>query len=132
MAAFWPATERTRVRFGILTLVVGVLMIAWAWGSWMYRMSVAAEGMEDVAAVEQVEPEEQIEDTTPALALARLLMISFVLILVILLGTYGISRSIRRYQMRLRRERAPASDTTDIWATHRLPEERSTAASDDD
>ncbi len=129
MATFWPATGQTRIRFGTLSLVLGVLLIAWAWGSWMYRQSVEADVPNSIQAVE---PAAQADQAAPAMALARLLLISFVLILAILLGSYGLSRSIRRYQARFRHERAPATDTTDVWAGHRLPEDNPVTATDDD
>ncbi len=129
MVTFWPATDQNRIRFGIVSLAGGALLIAYAWGSWMYRVSVVADapnggGLGDAST--------DVDPATPALAMVKLLLIGFILVIVVLIGSYAISRAIRRHQRGLRRERSEPSDTEDVWSTHRLPDEEGYGSRDDE
>jgi len=82
-----------RLRTGLVMLVLGVLLVIWAWGSWIYRTSVeASPGHSPVTAAGEVEP----DPTAPFRALARLLLYTLALAIVVLFGSYGIVRWMRR------------------------------------
>jgi hypothetical protein len=36
-----PKTDHKRVRLALVFLLLGLLLLVWAWGSWAYRTSVS-------------------------------------------------------------------------------------------
>ena len=36
-----PKTDHKRIRLALVFLLLGLLLLVWAWGSWAYRMSVS-------------------------------------------------------------------------------------------
>jgi len=109
-------SRQHRIRTGLLSLVSGALLIAWAWGSWIYRSSAAAPMLEDVEPVGQaaVEPSQTG-------ALAMLIMVAMILLIIVLVITLIMSRGIRRRI--LSKPKSTPTDATDLWSMHQVPDE---------
>ena len=115
--------DPARTRLGIIVLVIGLLMVFWAWGSWVYRVSA------DPSSAAMIVQTAETEDGAPtadqikaASAMKLLLIVGFILFLAVLLGTFIMVRSARRYREAASRARAAPTAATDAWAMHRLPE----------
>jgi len=122
-----PGTEQYRVRLGFLLLAVGLLLMVWAWGSWIFRESVPAKAQLIVRTQSGETPgadgsEDADRRAEAAQALPLALAVSLVLVLLVLFGSYALVRAARRHRAALERRRAAPTDTTDVWAMHRLPE----------
>ena len=112
-----PGSERYRSRLGLLMLVIGIVLLLWAWSSWLYRASVPTKV--DGHAEILVEPTAQ---RMLALRSSPLfLMVFFVLILAFFVGSYVVVRMIRRYRDTVLRNRAAPTDAQDVWRMHRPP-----------
>lgn len=111
--------EQVRLRTGTILLVVGLALVLWAWGSWLYRTSVAHS--ESVAV--RVEIDEGNADQEQAVRAAPLfLLVASLLMLVFLAGSFVLVRLGRRRRQLADRKRAAATPVEDIWARHKLPD----------
>ena len=142
-------TERnqaSRVRAGLAVLVIGTLLVLWAWGNWLYRTTKLSEAGRNARAVRVDTPSPDVEpgrprrtrpgnaavteeagepEKNPALVrlAAAVLSVGALLILVYLFGSYAIIRSARRLRAKLREPEAPGADLPpDAWSMHRAPE----------
>ncbi len=98
-------------------LLVGIVLLLWAWGIWLYRTSVAPVA---------VAPLSDSPDTTASRravvqSLPAFLAVGFVLLLALFVGTYLITRWARRLRERQVRRSAAPTDSRDVWQMHRLP-----------
>ncbi len=109
--------EQHRVKYGVLFLVVGVVLMLWAWGSWIYRTSKTSEGASlagDLGA-------QTLGETEKAVRLAPSVLLGVALvILVFFVASYVFVRASRRYRMSLERRTAAPTDSRDVWSTHKL------------
>lgn len=102
-----------RLRTGLVMLVLGVLLLVWAWGSWIYRTSVEASPSDSsLTAAGEVEP----DPTAPFRALARLLLYTLALVIIVLFGSYGIVRWMRRSSTARTQIPNLPSSNEDVWS----------------
>jgi len=109
--------EQRRSRLGLLFLVAGVLLVLWAWGSWIYRTSTrAASGIVavDVADDAPVDAAKVIRAAPMVLLGVALVVLAF------LVASYVFVRASRRYRQSLERRPNPPTDSTDLWSMHKL------------
>ena len=62
-------------------------------------------------------------DNAEAAALARLLFYLLVVVVVFLFGSYAIMRASRRFRGSLSARRSEPTETGDVWAMHKVPQE---------
>jgi len=124
------SSEPRRITAATILLVLGVLLLLWAWGSWVYRANVKRQ--EAVTARVATAPE---VGTTPAASdgnaarerairtIPFAMMVILLVLLVVLIGFVLISRAARRYFAALNRKRMAPTVAQDVWSQHRLPDE---------
>jgi hypothetical protein len=122
------SSDQNKARLGFLFLIVGLVLIFWACGSWMYRASVPVHAQAQVRAqgngVQQDELPDGLGDRAQvARALWLFLIVGAGLILLVLFGTYAIVRAARRFRSTLEPEKPEEPDTRDVWSMHRLADE---------
>ncbi len=123
--------DQNRFRFGIVILVMGIILVLWAWGSWIYRSSSTAppgssinrsfeydENLEEVNARSEYPDQTQVAKTLPTM-----LLYGFILFMVVLAATFILVRATRRYLAAAAHKRAPPTETSDVWSTHKLPDD---------
>jgi ABC-type Fe3+ transport system permease subunit len=109
--------EQHRMKIGLVFLVVGVLLVLWAWGSWIYRTSNRTEGVAVAVDVTHDAPAEKVK----AVRAAPMVLLSVTLVvLAFLVASYVLVRASRRYRMTLERRANPPTDTRDVWSMHKL------------
>jgi len=121
--------NRRRTTVGLILLVVGMLLILWSWGSWVYRAGVAEQ--EDTLSpgttsmAEDDSPPQTLspEGSRVVQAIPRLLMVTLVVVVIALFGTVAIRRAGRRYFETAARRRARPTRTDDAWSQYRLPDD---------
>lgn len=113
-----PTPEQTRSRTGMVFLVLGLLLVFWACGSWVYRISADQTA---AAAVRHDGVEAGTEKLKAAGGMRLLMVVVLVLALVILFGTYAAVRAARRYRAEASRQRASPTAADDVWSMHKLP-----------
>ncbi len=124
-----PGPDRNHATAALVFLVVGILLLVWAWGSWVYRTSVSATSpIVAEAAGRQEKPDPVGED-----AMFRpWLIVGAVLVPVILFGCYVLVRSTRRSTKAGGREEVRPSSMVDVSAAHGLREYDSGVEPDND
>lgn len=120
-----PGTDEYRVRVAMVFGLLGVLLILSAWGMWVVRESNLGvpppipTPNDNMAASDAGDAGARIE---AARALPLLLLFIFFVVLTVLVGTFVIVRAIRRHRDMLEHERPPPTDSSDVWARHRVPD----------
>ncbi len=105
-----------RTRVGLVFLVVGAGLLAWAWGSWIFRASNPVE-MEGVVAQPPRAPN---PESVRAFLLSPLVFIvGLLLVLLVLFGSHVLIRAARRYRALDARKRTP-TPSEDVWAMNKL------------
>ena len=108
--------------------VCGVLWVVCVSGGWVDLPP--ADSPLQTAPAQQDSPE--TADRIKAIrALPLFLTVSVMLVLVVLVGSYAFSRALRRHGSPGRRHPTPPTPTDDVWAMHKIPEEESTSADED-
>jgi len=121
--------EQLRVRIGFACLIVGALLLFWAWASWMYRSSVSAQAHAQVLVRVQgangsdtTGPQQALHDRAKlARALWLFLIVGLGLVFIVLFGTYAIVRAVRRHRAQTLKNEEDSSEEPDVWQMHRLP-----------
>ena len=107
--------EQRRTTMGLGFLVLGLVLLMWAWGSWIYRTSSRAQPI----AVDRAS--DNAEESARAVRIAPGMLLGGVLLFVVFLAaTFVLVRASRRYRQSLTRRGAPPSDTSDVWSMHKL------------
>jgi len=120
-----PGTDEYRVRVAMVFGLLGVLLILSAWGMWVVRESdimvppPLPTPNDNTAASDTGDNGARIE---AARALPLLLLFIFFVVLTVLVGSFVIVRAIRRHRDLLEHERPPPTDSSDVWARHRVPD----------
>lgn len=134
-------TEQHRIRAGILFLSFGIILLVWAWGSWIYRTSATGAGTVGSEAVPapldgapggSAEGARNPDATGVAKALPTFLGVGFLLVVVFFIGSFVIVRTLRKYREDLERKSPPPTDSEDVWSMHRISEQDDEPAQDDD
>lgn len=111
MALVSATLERRRFRVGILVLSLGIILMLWAWGNWMYRATMVAESLPAA----QPASTNGASTSNAATALARLLIYGFILVIAILLGSFVVIRAMRRNMAAATRRPAEPTPAPEIW-----------------
>jgi ABC-type Fe3+ transport system permease subunit len=115
--------ESNRVRIGLAFLLMGLLLLAWSWGSWVYRTSAtqvatAESPTQSEDASDPLSPEKK---AVAARSLTLVLLTIFALFLAVLLGSFVIVRYGRNYfAMHGRGKTAPTTNAS-VWEMHQPP-----------
>ncbi len=134
--------ESNKFKYGMVFLVLGVLLVVWAWGSWTLRVvpEPASDSMYEPAhdldnesgeADDSVEPDKAKtlegsftqKNKANINAWRYLLFVLLGLFLIVLFGSYFLLRIARRYRARAAHDRAPPTPFEDVWSSHKLPKE---------
>lgn len=139
-----PDSEQNRFKLGVLFLVIGLLLVLWAWGSWVFRVSADARDKAKPQAVIPIVQPPIVRGTTFAidplilitatlavtdedsggLSLLALTSMTVVLLLIVFLfGALAIVVGTRRWQALAGRKRAPPTPNADVWAMHKVPDD---------
>ena len=125
-----PESEHNRVRVGLLFLVVGVLLLLWAWGSWLFRASVPDERppvvRESSLMILPAAVASEAAPVDPQQALGRssfLLMTLLLLLIAFCFGAYAAVIAVRRHRELMERKRAVPTPNEDAWAMHRVSDD---------
>ena len=109
-------SDQHRTRFGLVFLVIGIILLLWAWGSWIYR---ASSTVEREGAIAQSVPTPS-PDAVRAVRLSPLiLLVGLLLVLLVLFGSYALIRAARRYRALADRKRPPPTPADDVWAMNK-------------
>jgi hypothetical protein len=110
-------SDQHRTRLGLLFLVIGIILVLWAWGSWVYRASVPVETEGAIARnVSSPSP-----DTVRAVRLSPvILLVGLFLVLLFFFGSYALVRAARRYRELADRKRPPPTPADDVWTMNKL------------
>lgn len=110
-------SDQHRKRLGLPLLVIGITLMLWAWGNWVYRASKSLE-REGTIAQDVSTPS---PDTIRAVRLSPLvLLVGLLLVLLVLFGSYALIRAARRYHAIADRKRPPPTPADDVWAMNKL------------
>lgn len=120
--------DSNRFRFGIAFLAAGIVLVLWAWGSWIYRATGTTEGASSILSLDSSDeplPGEtaDLDQAEFAKTLPVFLMFGFVLVIIFLVFSYLLVRITRRYRAGIFRKRAPPTDTKDVWSMHKIPKD---------
>lgn len=115
------ASSTNRLKLGLVSLALGVVLLLWAWGNWIYRSS---NGFSDGA----VAAEHAVAGRSPAAMQAVraspfVLMVGFFLVIVFLVGSYAIVRGSRRLREALLYQKPKPTASDDVWSMHKPPTE---------
>ena len=110
-------SDQHRKRLGLPLLVIGITLLLWAWGNWIYRTSKSVE-REGMIAQEVTAPS---PETIRAVRLSPfVLLVGLLLVLLVLFGSYAIIRAARHYRAFADRKRPPPTPADDVWAMNKL------------
>ncbi len=112
-----PGAALSRTRRALAILVIGIAMLLWCWGNWVYRASVPARE------VPLAQTKSDVPDAVRAKAasyLPQILMYSLIIGVVALFGGYAVFRASRRYYEAANRKRAGPTVAPDVWAMHKV------------
>lgn len=141
-----PDSEQNRFKLGVLFLVIGLLLVLWAWGSWVFRVSAdSRDKIKPEAAIPWMHPPivrggslasvgisflgqgtsgSASDGDSGGLRLVALTSMTILLLLIVFLfGTLAIVVGTRRWKALAERRRAPPTPNADVWAMHKVPEE---------
>lgn len=123
-----PGSEQYRSRVAFLLLVVGLALLFWAWGSWMFRASTPATAAR-IPPATAIAGDRAGNVATPAervrvvRAVWQFLFFGLVLVMLVIFGTYTTVRAVRRYRAALEAKDKKPPDVRDAWSMHKLPTE---------
>ena len=110
-------SDQHRKRLGLPLLVIGIILMLWAWGNWIYR---ASKSVEREGTIAQNVPAPS-PDTVLAVRLSPLvLLVGLLLVLLVLFGSHALIRAARRYRALADRKRPPPTPADDVWAMNKL------------
>ena len=105
---------------GLLFSALGVVLLLWAWGNWIYRSSTM---IDNPASIPDHASAAKAARTTQAVqASPFVLMVGLLLILLFLVGSVVIVRSARRFRESVLHKKPPPTEADDVWAMHKLRE----------
>lgn len=123
-----PGSEQYRTRVAFLFLVVGLALMFWAWGSWIFRASAPATAarIPTASAITGDSPENIAsprERVRVVRAVWQFLFFGLVLVMLVIFGTYTTVRAVRRYRATLEAKGKSPTDARDAWSMYKLPAE---------
>lgn len=120
--------DSNRMRFGIAFLAAGIVLMLWAWGSWIFRATGTTEGASSILSLDSSDDSlpgntANLDQAEVAKTLPVFLMYGFILVIIFLVFSYLIVRTTRRYRAGISRKRAPPTDSEDVWSMHKIPKD---------
>lgn len=109
--------DQHRIRFGLVFLIIGTILLLWAWGSWIYR---AANPVDTETAIAQNAPAAGSDTARAFLLSPFVIIIGLILLLLVLFGGHALIRASRRYRDLANRKRPPPTPADDVWAMNKL------------
>ena len=127
---------RLRTRAGTAILLIGIVLVLWAWGNWVYRLTPrggaprpalaptatpavpSTSGAADSLASDPSTPDQK----RTATRIALIVVIGGIVIMTVFVSTIALARAARRWRASTSRRRLPPSITGDVWALHQAPE----------
>lgn len=123
-----PGTEEQRMRVGFSFLIIGLLLVFWAWGSWIYRTSVPVQAQamarsqtSDGSLDQESEQGAAGDRVRVARAFWLFLLVGGALVLLVIFGSYVIVRAMRRYRSVLEAQDQESTNKPDVWSMHKVP-----------
>jgi len=136
-----PTADRSRIRTGSALLLAGVVLVLWAWGTWVYRTSKLSQSLGLVPAERTAPPKWRAAPgfenpqspsplaTTPpptarrlrGLRLALWLMVIGLLAVFTLIAAIAAARAARRWKASLLRRPQGPTEVSDVWVMHKPP-----------
>ena len=110
-------SDQHRTRFGLVFLVIGIILLLWAWGSWIYR---ATNPVEREEAITQNVPAPSPNTVRAFLLSPLVIIVGLMLVLLVLFGSHALIRAARRYRALADRKRPPPTPADDVWAMNKL------------
>lgn len=110
-------SDQHRTRLGLVFLVIGIILMLWAWGSWIYRASTAVERE---GAIAQNVPAPSTNTVRALLLSPLVIVLGLFLVLLVLFGSHTLIRAARRYRALTDRKRPPPTLVDDVWAMNKL------------
>jgi uncharacterized membrane protein YidH (DUF202 family) len=108
-------TPQNRTTLGLAFLVIGLLLLMWAWGSWIYRTSKAIPPIAVKGAADSTDESTRFLGVAPGMILGGVL-----LMVVFLAASFVLVRASRRYRRSLTRRPTVATDASDVWSMHKV------------
>ena len=152
--------DRLRTRAGTAILLIGTVLVLWAWGNWVYRftprglgpgpvVSSTPAGHTGVASATRkpltssLAPEDEDPQSTDAAAaevdqkrraarMALVVIIGGVAALSIFICVIALARAARRYRAAALRRQLPPSAADDVWTMHKVPELEDDSSANED
>jgi hypothetical protein len=115
------ASSVNRLKLGLVFLALGVVLLLWAWGNWIYRSSNGLS--EGSVTVEHVAGARSPATMQAVQASPLVLMVGFFLVIVFLVGSYAIVRGSRRLREAILYEKPAPTASDDVWSMHKAPTE---------
>lgn len=113
-------SDGKRIVAGFAFLVFGLLLVLWAWGSFVIRATsseiVGAQASSEVTGFTP-------EQAAAVNAVPWFLMVAFVLILTFITASVVLVRAARRHRAAADDGHRTPTRSQDVWAMHRLPED---------
>lgn len=111
--------EKRRIRTALMALSGGVILIVWAWVSWMYRTSIPPRVDEFAGPLE----DPATASDSALTQLAQLIYVAGVVLLASLIALGAFSRGWRRYMGNLLRRRPEPTPNEDTWSMHQIADD---------
>ena len=114
-------SSANRLKLGLVFLALGIVLLLWAWGNWIYRSS---NGLNEGSVA--VEPSSGLRSPAAMQAVQAspfVLMVGFFLVLVFLVGSYAIVRGSRRLREAILYKAPKPTASSDVWSMHKVPSE---------
>lgn len=105
-------SDQSRSRVALVFLVVGVMLLLWSWGSWVYRTSASAGRAAVAMAPDDLEASVPVGSGT---AFRQWLVAGAVLMAAMAVGGYVLIRSGRRSSGAAVRDGTAVPSTEDAW-----------------
>lgn len=115
--------ESNRVRIGLAFLLMGLLLLGWSWGSWVYRTSATQGATAELPtqSEDSPDPTSPQEKVAAARSMTLVLLTLFGLFLAVLLGSFVIVRYGRNYFDLHRSGKTAPTTNASVWEMHRPP-----------
>ena len=108
-------TPQSRTTLGLAFLLVGLILMMWAWGSWIYRTSKA------VPPIAVNRTNDAPDESVKVVRIAPGMIVGGVLLVVVFLAaSFVLVRASRRYRQSLGRKAPASTDASDVWSMHKL------------
>ena len=116
-----PGSDERRIKIGLVFLLIGCLLLIWAWGFWAFRTSAVGAAPASANPMVFAEARAVLANSQILQMLPRMLIFVLVLAFVCLFGSYTLLRMARRHRAASERTRASPTISESVWEKHRLP-----------